>query len=172
MLNEVNNYTVKEILEAYQHVPEGTMVYVGTDSTTSKYRTTFITVVVFHYGAKSAEGGKGCKVFPFVQGEPKIKSINQKLLKETHIAMGYAIELMYGLPDEGIAGIPTENMEIHSDYNPSTKHKSHAVVQEARSYVLGQGLVHRIKPDSVAATGMADHIGRNLGIIKDRTYVN
>lgn len=159
MLNTINTYTISDILEEY-YKDDNTAVYVGCDSSTSKHTTTFITVVVLHKGAKSAEGGRGCKVFPFVQSEPRIKSINQKLLKETHIAMGYALELMYGVGD--LKGIPAEDIEIHSDYNPNPKHKSHAVVQEARSYVVGQGLVHRIKPDAVASTGMADYIGRHL----------
>lgn len=170
MIQNINFYTPKDILLAYKDAPEGTVVYIGCDSSTSKTTTTFITVVVFHYGARSSEGGKGCRVFPFVQSEPRIKSINQKLLKETHIAMGYALDLMYGIPEEGIAGLDPSDMEIHSDYNPNAKHKSNAVVQEARAYVLGQGLVHKIKPDSVAATGMADFLGRNLGnYVKDHS---
>jgi len=163
MIHAINKYTIDDVLREYHKDPDS-MVYIGCDSTSSKKTTTFITVVVIHKGAKTSEGGKGCKVFAFVQSEPKIKSINQKLLKETHIAMGYTLELMYGT--ENHAAIPIDAIEVHSDYNPNPRHKSHAVVQEARSYVMGQGLVHKIKPDAIAATGMADHIGRRLGDYK------
>jgi predicted RNase H-related nuclease YkuK (DUF458 family) len=159
LTSSVNSYTIEDILRDYHSAPEGTMVYVGTDSSTSKTLTSFITVVVFHFGAKSEEGGKGCKVFPFVQSEPKIGSLRQKLLKETYISMDIVLQLMYG--NDEFAGIDPSNIEVHSDYNDNPRHKSNAVVKEARAYVTGQGLVHKIKPDALAATGTADYIGRN-----------
>ena len=159
LTSSVNTYSIEDILREFHNTPNDTMVYVGTDSSTSKTLTSFITVVVFHYGAKSQDGGRGCKVFPFVQSESKIGNLKQKLMKETYISMDIVLKLMYGTDE--LPGIDTSSIEVHSDYNSNPKHKSFAVVKEARAYVTGQGLIHRIKPDATAATGTSDYIGRN-----------
>jgi uncharacterized protein len=158
MLDKVNKYSINDIRLAISKAGSDSLVYVGTDSKQSKYQTTFITVVIIHKGAKSSTGGRGCEVFPFVTSVPKIKNLKQKLLEEVNIAMKYALDLVYD--EEGNIVVPLDIVEVHMDINPNPKHKSSIAVKEAVSYVTGQGLTAKVKPDALASTGASDWLGR------------
>lgn len=144
---------IKEILDAYHSSPPGTAVYVGTDSMQSKYYTSFVTVVILHYGVRLGTG-KGCKIFAFVEKKDRINSLKQKLLEEVNYSMMMGIPLMYG--DEITEGIPASIIEIHCDINTEPRHKSHIAYAQALAYVKGQGMIHKFKPHALAASSAAD----------------
>lgn len=157
MLDNVNKFTISEIVEEIKNASSDSLVYVGTDSKQTKLYTTFITVIIIHYGVKSGHG-KGCRVFPFIHSVKKIKELKPRLLEEVNISVSYALDIAYDV--EGNIRIPTENIEVHMDINTNPRHKSSVAVKEALAYVQGQHMIPRFKPDALASTGASDWILR------------
>lgn len=161
MLNDkVNKYSTEHVRAAIKKADIDSLVYIGTDSATSKHFTKFITVVIIHHGAKSGNG-RGCEVFPYVVSMPAFEKhrMKEKLMKEVQISMDHYYSIYYD--EKGELLLPTDQVEIHIDINPDPKHKSSIAVKEAVGYVTGQGLIAKVKPEALAATGTSDWIGRH-----------
>jgi predicted RNase H-related nuclease YkuK (DUF458 family) len=128
-----------------------TAVYVGCDSRRFKRNGTFYavytTVVVLHI-----DQCRGCKIYGFRKIKPDFGNIRERMLTEVE----YAVTVGYELLDV----IENRRFEIHIDVNPDPRHKSHAAVKEALGYVIGMGLVPRIKPQAPIASTAADHFGK------------
>lgn len=150
-------YELEEVLTRIHEAPLGTLVYVGTDSKNSKYWTSFVTVIVLHYEAAFGTG-KGCTMRYRAERVQRISSLKQRLIEEVARSTSAAIELMYGTED--IAGVPAEMLEVHADINPDPRHKSYVAYKDAVSYIRGQGLTERFKPDALAASSASDWILR------------
>lgn len=159
MMDKVNKYTPEEIRAAIKKSAGDSLVYIGTDSSTGKKYTQFITVIIIHHGAKSGNG-KGCEVFPYITSLPKYSRgrMKEKLMKEVQISMEHYYSIYYD--ESGELALPNDTVEIHIDINPDPKHKSSIAVKEAIGYVTGQGLIAKVKPHALAATGTSDWLGR------------
>lgn len=124
-------------------------IYVGTDSQfhADKKNTVFITAVVLH------KEGRGARAF-IGKNERKIsKSIKEKLMLETWSSLEVGFELMKFVP---------ESMEIviHIDCNKSKNFESGNYVQELVGMVAGNGFKYNIKPNSWAASTVADKFSK------------
>lgn len=126
----------------------GQDVYIGCDSLQSGRVTQFITVVVVY---TKHRGGRVAYTREVV---PRITSLRERLLKEVSRAVDVALVVT-----PWVKGVLT----VAIDANPDVKFKSSNYVQELIGYVAAQGFNAQVKPDSFAATTIADHIARVRG---------
>jgi predicted RNase H-related nuclease YkuK (DUF458 family) len=119
-------------------------VFVGTDSQQKKDGITYVTAIVFY------REGIGGTIFCLKEKE-KIVDLHSRLWNETYKAVSIASELNIFLKD-----FDMKVHEVHADLNPSKKHKSNTVVQSALGYICGMGFNGKIKPDSWAASKVAN----------------
>jgi predicted RNase H-related nuclease YkuK (DUF458 family) len=145
-----NNKTVDlaEFLAKYKG--QGRKPFIGTDSKTIGNKTRFTTVFVYYL-----EGRGGVYIDHTVK-EDRPKSLYQKLFKETWYSIETALEVMEIDPS-----ITPEVLEVHIDVNDNPKHSSGRYRGELMGLVLGQGFKCESKPNSWAATTLADKISRN-----------
>ncbi len=137
----------EELREFIKNSSKHTAVYVGCDSRQTQEHTVFVTVVVVHI-----DSSRGAKIFWNVEKVRKIESLRQRLLSEVDRAVYTALMI------SDVVG--ERPFEVHLDINPNPNHDSSIVVKEAIGYVLAQGLKPVVKPNSIAATTVADYISR------------
>lgn len=131
-----------------QAAAAGQAVHIGTDSLQAGKLTQFCTIVAVLTPGK---GGRAAYCRELV---PRIKSLRERLLKETWKSVDLAIQLTDFIPGD---------LTVHIDANPIETHKSSAYVQELVGLVVGQGFKAEIKPKAWAATVVADHVVRHHG---------
>jgi len=143
-----NEETVKDVI---RNTSLSTAVYVGCDSRrfkrSGKFYAVYTTVVVIHI-----DQCRGCKIYGFKKVKPDFGNIKERMLTE----VGYAVSIGYEL----LSAVGDRRFEIHIDVNPDPRHKSNAAVKEAIGYVLGMGMIPRIKPEAPIASTAADHFGK------------
>ena len=126
-----------------------TSIYVGCDSQEiGRGYTRFVTVVVLHID--SCRGGK-CH-FECIK-EYRMMPLKERLLKEVDRSIQAALAIVESVGDR--------NFEVHLDINTDPKHASNKVLDIAKGYVTAQGLTVKVKPDSFAATAIADYFVRH-----------
>ena len=131
---------IKEFIVA--NTKDGQEVHVGTDSLQHGRYTDFVTVVVI---LNPPKGGRVVSQRLIV---PRMKSLRERLTKEVWLSVELALTL------------DQPNLTIHIDANPKEKYPSSKYVEELAGMVVGQGFTALIKPDSWAATHVADHCVR------------
>ena len=137
----------EELREFIRGTSEETAIYVGCDSRQTPDHTVFVTVVVVHI-----DSSRGAKIFWNIEKVKKINSLRQRLLSEVDRAVYTALMI-----SDVVGNRP---FEVHLDINPNPNYDSNVVVREAIGYVLAQGLKPVVKPNSIAATTVADYISR------------
>ncbi|MCS7307978.1 MAG: hypothetical protein NZ526_05450 [Aquificaceae bacterium] len=136
---------VEEVREFIRRASRKSAVYVGCDSRQVKNHTLFVSVVVVHI-----DSCRGAKIFWKTEKVPRIRSLRQRLLEEVSRAVYLALEISDVVEDRPF--------EVHLDINPNPEHNSSVILKEAIGYVLAQGLKPVVKPNSIAATTVADYI--------------
>ena len=119
--------------------------FVGTDSQNHLSYTRFVIALCLRIE------GNGVHVLIHRFDMPKIYDYRYKLLKETDITAEFARNNKEFFREIDMS------LEIHSDYNNMTNHKSNGVVTEAKNYMKTLGFDMKIKPNSWAASYSADH---------------
>lgn len=137
--------------------PEESKIYVGVDSESylnkNKVRmATYYSVVVIH-----KNGHNGCKIFGHKTTERDYSADKKKpthrLMKEVYMTSALYLELA--------EAFGSREVEIHLDLNPSSKHASNLIVEQAIGYIKGScNVVPFIKPDAWAASCVADKLLR------------
>lgn len=138
--------SIEEVREFIRRTSKETAVYVGCDSRQFKEKTVFVTVIVVHINSNH-----GAKIFWQVDKVKRIRSIRQRLLEEVSRAVYMALMIADAVGDRPF--------EVHLDINPNPNHRSSVIVKEAVGYVLAQGLKPVLKPESIAASAVADFLG-------------
>jgi len=95
---------------------------------------------------------RGAKIFWKVERTKKIESLRHRLMGEVDRAVYTALMI-----SDVVGNRP---FEVHLDINPNPRYDSNVVVKEAIGYVLAQGLKPVVKPNSIAASTVADYISR------------
>lgn len=118
---------------------------VGTDSQKDHGEVRFVTAVVIH------RIGKGGRFYYQTQYERPMKSLRQRMLYEASLSLGLASRLSERLSQIGVG---LDHIEIHLDvgYNGPTSE----VIREVVGMIAGSGFDAKIKPDSFAASSVAD----------------
>jgi predicted RNase H-related nuclease YkuK (DUF458 family) len=146
MWKTLGNVRVDDIRQFIKEAAAGGQaVYIGTDSLQSGKYTQFVTVVAV------LTPGKGGRALYRRESEPKIRSLRERLLKEVWRSVDLGLQL---------ADVVTGTLTIAID--PDTKFQSSKYVQELVGLVVAQGFEAQTKPDSWAATHLADHVVRSL----------
>ena len=113
---------------------------------------TYYSVVVIH-----KNGHNGCKIFGLKTTERDYsadkKKPTRRLMQEVYMASALYLELSEAFGDREV--------EIHLDLNPSAKHVSNLVVEQAIGYIKGScNVVPFIKPYAWSASCVADKLLR------------
>lgn len=152
MLLEFKSLTNRKAIDLIPYVKhfiatnEDTHLYVGTDSQAHGGYTHFTTVIVLHNRTK---GGH------VLYTDVKLKRITDEytyLWKE----LEQSIEVAQYLTSQGIQ----KPDFIDIDMNPDPKYRSNSLLRSAVGYVEALGFTPRVKPDSMAATHVADALCR------------
>lgn len=149
-LAEVRDFIENQSLES--------KIYIGCDSESYKYKNKrmadYFLVVVIHIDQLH-----GCKIFGEKITEPDYTADKKKptfrLMNEVYKASNLYLELASAIGDR--------DCEIHLDINTQKKHASSLVLDQAIGYVKGTcNIIPLVKPDSWAATHVADKMLKNM----------
>jgi len=145
-INEVKRYITTSSPE--------TKIYLGADSERNRldriWYADYTVAVVVHI-----DGKHGCKIFGYHQRErdydQRKDRPNIRLMTEVYKVSEIYLELKDVIEDRLV--------EVHLDINPSAKHASNQVVQQAIGYIRGTcNLEALIKPNAFAASYAADRL--------------
>jgi len=145
-INEVKYYITTSSPE--------TKIYLGADSERNRYERVwyadYTVAIVVHI-----DGKHGCKIFGYHQRErdydQRKNRPNIRLMTEVYKVSEIYLELKDVIEDRCV--------EVHLDINPSAKHASNQVVQQAIGYIRGTcNLEALIKPNAFAASYAADRL--------------
>lgn len=143
-LDEVRSFIQSQSLES--------KVYVGCDSEVfkrnDKWMINYYSVVVIHI-----DKHRGCKIFGQKTTEIDYTKDKKKPLYRLMQEVYKASELYLALADV----IDPRDVEVHLDLNPSKRHISNQIVEQAIGYIKSTcNVVPMIKPSAWAATSVAD----------------
>ena len=145
-INEVKRYITTSSPE--------TKIYLGADSERNRldriWYADYTVAIVVHI-----DGKHGCKIFGYHQRErdydQRKDKPNIRLMTEVYKVSEIYLELKDVIEDRLV--------EVHLDINPSAKHASNQVVQQAIGYIRGTcNLEALIKPNAFAASYAADRL--------------
>ena len=145
------SYGSKQIVDIQEEVNsaisiEGVELHIGTDSQHFNSKTTeYITVLVCR------TPGKGGRIFYNEESCEQIKQLHQRLFKEVWKSIEFGLKL----------NVPKKDITIHVDVNTKQKYKSSKFMREFIGLVESQGFRVLCKPDSWAASTVADHLLKN-----------
>lgn len=142
MIEIINNYIKDDENSDYT-------VSVGTDSQNHEL-TKMVVVIAIH------RHGKGGIFFYDIKYEPKITNIKQKIYYETSLSLDIASKIAECFADNNIQ----ENIEVHVDIGNSKFGKTKDLITEIVGWVEGAGYNCKIKPESYAASWIANKISK------------
>jgi len=136
------------IKESIKRSPTNSSVYIGADSKVftrhGKQMVAYVTVIILHYGSS-----KGATIFKSHRTDYYYGQVRTRLMGEVTDAIAAGMEVVDVIGDRAF--------EIHLDINPDPRFKSSEIIREATGYVMGTlGIEPKIKPDSFAASSVAD----------------
>jgi len=143
-LDEVRSFIQSQSLES--------KVFIGCDSEVfkrnDKWMINYYSVVVIHI-----DRHRGCKIFGQKTTEIDYTKNKKKPFYRLMQEVYKASELYLTLADV----IDPREVEVHLDLNPSKKHISNQIVEQAIGYIKSTcNVVPMIKPNAWAATSVAD----------------
>lgn len=151
----------KGIIELQEMFPDQELdIYIGTDSNKNKPCVIYTTAVIVHMR------GKGGRAYFTNALEPHLKGFKNKKAYAKHrlrIEQYKSIEIATDLmPIFAEFGLKPNDIEVHADVNRKKEHLSAEVVAEVCGYIAAHGFIPNPKPDSFAATNVADDIARKF----------
>ncbi len=153
---EVNQIPEK-ILDYYnkmKHYDSAFQIVVGTDSQNFNYTKIVSVICVI------CEGHGGI-FFYKVQGVDRITNVRQKLHTETDLSINIADEIMAILETEPYEEVfCNSTFTIHIDAGKSDNGKTKELIPELVGWVKAVGYEVEVKPDSYAASSIADKISK------------
>lgn len=144
--------TEKEVFnllkQKIENSEENYRLYVGTDSQFHKGQIKVATVIVLH---KERSGGI---FFSTISHEPKFHTLRQRMYHEAIQSIELSKRLLDFLYEENL----DFGITIDIDIGPNDKTKE--MINELVGYVLAEGFEVRIKPESAAASTVADKMSK------------
>ena len=150
----MKQFNISEVKHYIANTSQETKIYLGADSIRNRidkvWYADYTVAIVVHIDAKH-----GCKIFGYCERErdydQRKDRPNLRLMTEVYKVSELYLELKDVLEDRFV--------EVHLDINPSSKHASNQVVQQAIGYIRGTcNLEALIKPKAFAATYAADRL--------------
>jgi predicted RNase H-related nuclease YkuK (DUF458 family) len=138
MIREIKDYLGADRNRDYK-------IMIGTDSQTRTRETLFVTAIIIQ------RIGKGALFFYTRKSHPAMKDLRYRIYRETE----YSLHCVDVLKESGFFRL-AENipMEIHLDVGQ--RGETRKVIQEVVGWVTAVGYEAKIKPESVAASAVAD----------------
>ena len=118
---------------------------IGSDSQAREREVAFVTAVVIH------RVGRGARYFYQRRSHRPMASLRQKIFYEASLSLALASRIAERLSENGYAKL---NVEIHLDVGEHGDTRS--LIREIVGMVTGSGFDAKIKPDSYAASTVAD----------------
>lgn len=135
------------------HISKNGSIKIGTDSMLTSNRFIFVNAICLT-GKDSPYNGKFFYK-RFKVNDQSNKNLMCRLLNETT----YSINLANKIKDENIK-YSNIDIEIHLDVNENPKHLSYKYSSAVIGYALGFGYTYKVKPNSYAASCVADKFTR------------
>jgi predicted RNase H-related nuclease YkuK (DUF458 family) len=149
----------EKIVEEYNNAPEGSKLYIGSDSVRferdGQAFAKISIVAVIHLG-----GRHGCKVIGYTETE---RVYDKKLGRPQYRMMleVYAVSELYLQLKEQI---PEASIEVHLDISEKAEHGSSCAAKQAAGYILGVCQIKPVmKPNAWCASTCADLYSKKLG---------
>lgn len=140
---------MQDILNYINGLPSSSYkIVVGTDSQVRK-ETCLVTAVIVH------RKGKGARFFYHKKIQRKIKSLRQKIFYETSLSLELGAKITNFLAQSGLDQL---SVEIHIDVG--CQGETRELIREVVGMVTGSGFAAKIKPDSFAASSVADRYSK------------
>jgi predicted RNase H-related nuclease YkuK (DUF458 family) len=138
MIREIKDYLEADRNRDYK-------IMIGTESQTRTRETLFVTAIIIQ------RIGKGALFFYTRKSHPAMKDLRYRIYRETE----YSLHCVDMLKESGFFRL-AENipMEIHLDVGQ--RGETRKVIQEVVGWVTAVGYEAKIKPESVAASAVAD----------------
>jgi len=138
--------TFSEILhKVREHHKNNGAVYIGTDSFSKKKACVFATSIVL----LGADGQSGGRYFIKKEKIANPSSLYNRILKEAEKSVNIALEITEIFPEL--------DLEVHLDVSAEHKNeKTSPMTKMLMGYAIGSGFKCKIKPDSFAASSVAD----------------
>lgn len=141
---------MQQIIAYLQDEPKADYrIIIGTDSLYSEKSTSFVTAIIVH------RVGKGARYFYCREREWVSPSLRQRIFLEASRSLAVASAVMEYLASTTYADM---NIEIHLDIGEQGDTKE--LIREVVGMVVGSGFDARIKPESFAASKVADKYTR------------
>ena len=150
----MKQFNISEVKRYITTSSPETKIYLGADSERNRlegiWYADYTVAIVVHI-----DGKHGCKIFGYHQRErdydQRKDKPNIRLMTEVYKVSEIYLELKDVIEDRCV--------EVHLDINPSAKHASNQVVQQAIGYIRGTcNLEALIKPNAFAASYAADRL--------------
>jgi predicted RNase H-related nuclease YkuK (DUF458 family) len=150
----MKQFDIEEVKRYITNSSPESKIYLGADSERNRYERVwyadYTVAIVVHI-----DGKHGCKIFGYHQRErdydQRKDKPNVRLMTEVYKVSELYLQLKDVIEDRWV--------EVHLDINPSIKHASNAVVNQAIGYVRGTcNLEALIKPNAFAASYAADRL--------------
>lgn len=122
---------------------------VGSDSQ-ARQELVFVTAVVCH------RLGKGARYYYQRAYHRRMHSLRQRIFYETSLSLQVASDLSRLFADRGPRDV---ELEIHIDIGPDGETRD--LIREIVGMVMGSGFMAKIKPESYAASTVADRYTKN-----------
>ena len=121
--------------------------YIGGDSQANLYNVKFTVAIIM---IKKGKGGGG--YYKTITPLQSTMTLQQRLFMETYKAVKVALWL-----NPLLESIGYKVNEIHTDLNPNPNYASYEMVHTCLGYIRGMGFEGKAKPDSWAASSVADY---------------
>jgi predicted RNase H-related nuclease YkuK (DUF458 family) len=150
----MKQFDIEEVKKYIANSSPESKIYLGADSERNRYERVwyadYTVAIVVHI-----DGKHGCKIFGYHQRErdydQRKDKPNVRLMTEVYKVSEIYLQLKDVIEDRWV--------EVHLDINPSVKHASNAVVNQAIGYIRGTcNLEALIKPNAFAASYAADRL--------------
>jgi predicted RNase H-related nuclease YkuK (DUF458 family) len=150
----MKQFDIEEVKRYITNSSPESKIYLGADSERNRYERVwyadYTVAIVVHI-----DGKHGCKIFGYHQRErdydQRKDKPNVRLMTEVYKVSELYLQLKDVIEDRWV--------EVHLDINPSIKHASNAVVNQAIGYIRGTcNLEALIKPNAFAASYAADRL--------------
>jgi hypothetical protein len=145
MWRSLSGKPIPDLIAAVQEILRGDrdVLHVGSDSQHYGHATHFVTVVAV------VDPGQGGRVLYRRISIPRAQSLAHKLFREAELSIDAALALSRSF---------AHDIVVHVDANEDLRHMSSQYVRSLAGMVLGYGFQVRVKPNSWAATHVADSL--------------
>jgi len=145
MWKSLSGKPIQDLVAAVQELLRGDreIIHIGSDSQNYGQATHYVTVVAV------VEPGAGGRVLYQRRSIPRAHSLAHKLFHEAELSLEIA---------QVLARSFAHDIVVHVDANEDLRNLSSQYVRSLAGMVLGHGFQVRVKPDSWAATHVADSL--------------